>query len=1388
MKKATKNKVLKVLSAGVLTTSLVATCLIPGQTSYAAGDTGAGIKDIDSYLKNISSADRNKIGGIEEIGAKGLQFSSDVNLNEDTPLTVIVQFKQDPAVVDFKKNEANGLKANLDDSNQLVEQSHISFKNQLKGNGKLKDSAEIKREYKHAFNGAAVTLPANQVKELMTLDTVKAVYENKTVTAEPSVEQYGEMTSTTTDTDHVKLTDMEQIGAEKLHEEGVTGKGIKVGVIDTGIDYTHPDLKDVYKGGYDFVNNDNDPMETTYDDWKNSGKPEFNPTSGEPYYTAHGTHVSGTIAGTGKNHSSLSVTGVAPEVELHGYKVLGPYGTGNDEAILAGIDKALEDGMNVINLSLGAPIANPLDPLAVAINNATLAGTVCVLAAGNAGSNHWTIGSPASSALGITVGASTSPLGIETSNGVASAAGQSANLENMRMLALDYNPLNALTGTSYQVLYVGKGAVSSYSGRNVKDKIVLIERGDYSLHDKIVNAKNAGAKAAIIFNNIPGEDYIPYYLGMSFEYLPTFNVTSEQGNAILNLVRAGAGTANLTLNSFGSISMGGDKLADFSSRGPARRYYDIKPEITAPGVAVLSSVPAYDNGAAHKDDYEHAYARFDGTSMAAPHVAGAAALLLQTHPDYTPEQVKLALMNTADRLNGSYSVFEQGAGRLDIYEAVHSTTSISVKDEVPSLDEMGDTITIKEHSGDMSFGPIVTTDKDVMKKKSITLENHSDVSKSFEVKVNFQQIAGYSNDAAKNGVTLSVPSEVIVETNDKANIKATLNVPTTAELGLYEGYITITNKSDANETYQIPFGLNKLVEGIHEVLLSTKAFNTRRDLPFAISGSTQIGFSLDSRMQTVDILLKNADTGEELGMLGTATGGFNEGMTFGLDGGFNGLYNAFTGNPDQPVHFTKSLAAPGRYEIEIVGTNEEGKVFKKSKPIVIENTLPTLKMNTPGGVYEVDDTGLKISGNITDGTVDLLNQYGDKVDQSANTVKVTGAVNPFGNVPLVVDSKGNFEYTRTIQAGKEFSSFTLVAQDIATNGVQGQPDSTFTLVKKGVPYAKLTSNLTNAKYGDTVKITLSAHNLKNFMGGDFTLTYPKQLMDYVGAELTTEFTNAATEKGLTATITTQNIPSDTSNNWIRVLPALTGNNPTAGINESIPVATLTFKVKEQQPVYTKWVQTLNIQTAKANLLGLPQMTLNNKFGQNINILPTYSVLEGGFLPDGFIPSNQIWLDPKRDYSKIGAEVYLVGAKDGKRYDATVNSAARFIVSNLPLLDQSYDIVIKIPGHFERHMKAEEMVDSFDGVPVGKDKYFYYSMLRAGDVNHDNIIDIMDAVYINSKLGTNDRDTDINYDGVVDEKDLFFVEMNYMMVNPDIPTKNKPVSQYKGKTLDDYIQS
>ncbi len=118
---------------------------------------------------------------------------------------------------------------------------------------------------------------------------------------------------------------------DPIHEAGTTGEGITVGVLDTGIDYNHPDLAEAYVGGYDFISGDADPMETTYKDWQRSGSQEISVEYGTPYYTSHGTHVSGIIAGRGVQ----GTLGIAPEAKIKMYRVLGEYGASANNSAAA---------------------------------------------------------------------------------------------------------------------------------------------------------------------------------------------------------------------------------------------------------------------------------------------------------------------------------------------------------------------------------------------------------------------------------------------------------------------------------------------------------------------------------------------------------------------------------------------------------------------------------------------------------------------------------------------------------------------------------------------------------------------------------------------------------------------------------------------------------------------------------------------------------------------------------------------------------------------------------------------------------------------------------------------------------------------------------------------
>lgn len=430
VKRERKNKIVKSLSVVAISSSFILASF--GQVSNVS--KAVSMTNVENILANLTPEQRSALNQLSTNEETGLQISSDIDQNSTKQTSVIVEFTNKPAKVAQIEASQEGKQLTENDASNLVDQDHETFQNDIENiltyeNNKKVDF-KINRSFKNAFNGVSMYLPANQIKNLLKSKAVKAVWNNQTFSIDPPK-----------DNDQLKANEAKVANytpydaLDRLHAEGFTGKGIKVGILDTGIDYHHPDLKDSYKGGYDFVDNDNDPMETTYADWKKSGKSEF--ISGSAYYTEHGTHVASIIGGRGVADSEYKTVGAAPEAELYSYRVLGPYGSGTSDDIIAGIDRAIKDGMNVINMSLGATLNDPLFATSIAVNNAVLSGVTTVVAAGNSGDQMYTLGSPGAAALALTVGASSIAIDIYQYDGM-----QDGNNYSLRQLARNYKDVN----------------------------------------------------------------------------------------------------------------------------------------------------------------------------------------------------------------------------------------------------------------------------------------------------------------------------------------------------------------------------------------------------------------------------------------------------------------------------------------------------------------------------------------------------------------------------------------------------------------------------------------------------------------------------------------------------------------------------------------------------------------------------------------------------------------------------------------------------------------------------------------------------------------------------------------------------------------------------------
>ncbi|MGN1400513.1 MAG: S8 family serine peptidase [Bacillus sp. (in: firmicutes)] len=562
---------------------------------------------------------------------------------------------------------------------------------------------DFRRTYETAINGFSVGGERRHIKELKQFMHDSEVFEAnvyKAVISE-SVPFIG---------------GTEARGLFDENHKRLTGKGVKVGVIDTGIDYTHPDLRRSFKGGKDLIDHDDDPMET-----RGAG----------PYRTMHGTHVAGIIAANGK------LQGIAPEAELYVYRALGPGGAGTTESVIDAIEAAIRDKVDILNLSLGNAINGPDLPVTLALNKAVETGIIAVVSNGNAGPENWTVGSPGTSSRAISVGASSPPV---------KAPFIRIGLGNNGPF-LGVSPIQGSIAWSFfkgeQLADGGKGRKKDL--REAKGKVMLIARGGTSLSDKLENAERAGAIGVIFYNNSKSSFNAGLFRKAG---IPALSISKRDGEALKRKLQAGKSETIQTI-----YRQQEDILAPFSSRGPVTVSWEIKPDVLAPGVSIDSTVP-------------EGYMALNGTSMSAPHVAGAAALIKQAHPDWTPDDIKSALMTTAKVLEDPkglpYKVYEQGAGRIQVREAVLAQSIYS-----PSSLTFG---MYKDRNG---------SEKHI---QNMIIENKSNMQKHYSFIV----------PKDEKGLTWELPASFSLGPGEKRSIHISLAVNTDIlDKGLYGGYLQI---------------------------------------------------------------------------------------------------------------------------------------------------------------------------------------------------------------------------------------------------------------------------------------------------------------------------------------------------------------------------------------------------------------------------------------------------------------------------------------------------------------------------------------------------------------------------------------------------------------------
>ncbi len=484
---------------------------------------------------------------------------------------------------------------------------------------------------------------------------------------------------TATDPD-LEIIRAAQAWAAAGQTSATAGAGVKVGVIDTGIDKTHPCFSDA---GYAATTQKGDPRFTNN---KVIVARVFNNKAVSRGYTAeavqdHGTHVAGTIACNFETPATVSgvtipygVSGVAPRALLGNYNVFpGPVESARSEDILNAMEAAYADGMDVINMSLGGGASGIQDLLTIAVDNLDQANLVSAVSAGNEGPGHYTVGSPGSAARALTAGASTvphfvgAPLTIGgTTYGVASG--------DFATVTADLTaPLRVVGGGTAATGGLNNACAALPPG-SLTDRIALISRGGCTFSQKIRNAQNAGAVAVIVVNNVAGDPTAMGLGGIANEPTVPAYMAAFANRTALMAADGQSATIGAAMAYFSTANV--DIMAGFSSQGPTDVDFRVKPDMVAPGVNVLSSVPQRFCAAG-----TDCFAFFGGTSMAAPHLAGAAAIVRQAYPTWPAWAVRSAIVNTAD--TGALKVYTDGttlatdvnvtgAGRLNLESAVNA--------------------------------------------------------------------------------------------------------------------------------------------------------------------------------------------------------------------------------------------------------------------------------------------------------------------------------------------------------------------------------------------------------------------------------------------------------------------------------------------------------------------------------------------------------------------------------------------------------------------------------------------------------------------------------------------------------------------------------------------
>jgi subtilisin family serine protease len=934
------------------------------------------------------------VGGVRYLSGEGTEADAAATL-----ASVIVEFKDEPGAV-YKARAAREGRAVSDEQLQAyrdgLRAAQDNFLATLTGRGvafqvesvDIPDyqgnvAANAPYRFTLVLNAVALKVPATSVAAIKAMPQVKRVHPNKTlrVQLEKSVEyvnapaSYGQVKELTADDDH---------------REGFEGQGINVAVLDTGIDWRHEmfggDPTPPRLGVAPPVAGLNTNKKVIY---------YLSFTGGLLDDYGHGSHAASDAAGyrgfapgADKLPGTLddkAIHGVAPQARLMGYKVCTAVGNCVETSTILAIEDAVspltltlqpKPVAHVINLSLGGE-GGPDDASAVAASNAALLGTTVVASAGNSGPGENTVGSPAAGRHVIAVGANNEPAG--GSNTIDVIGGRSGIIANQ---------MEGSAGVPADVVqnYVNCGLAETPDAmpNSVSGRIALIARGstvntpDASpvaagtglFATKAAWAVAKGAIAVVFYNNIDGELTAATARAST---VPIVGISKANGEYLISLLSSSAvGTVSTHKIRINNELLFTPQMADFSSRGPVQGLGQVKPDVTAPGVAILGAtvrVGSADTNTGTMFD-PTGYIHANGTSFSGPHVAGAAALVKQAHLDYSPDMIRAALINTATNLRSSSgaakpdgassdSIIEQGGGLIDVTAAIKAKALMGVA---------GDGIDTPGILASHSFGELPIINNRVANTRSVTVTIRDTSGQGGTYNLSVANNRFFETDGVKAFVS---PASVQVPAGGSATFTASVTLDgntvrdTSAPMQLQ--WYVVANRADGNERLRMPMYLkatatvpsdsigSSTTETFTGTVLAADAGAQRDTGVYVASGVTyeERSFNVSDSALKIEATLEFEDTtGQGIPDLDL--------VLFDPDGNEIGS----SGNSGGPEHLSVNVNRGGQYLYRVIGWANGPTDFTLTSTQSLGGAPPVVQALASDFV-EADGRRLDYDGNYT---------------------------------------------------------------------------------------------------------------------------------------------------------------------------------------------------------------------------------------------------------------------------------------------------------------------------------------------------------------------------------------------------------------------------------------